>query len=33
MSGKIDKAIIQTGRKIIVDANLVLTLLKKAENS
>ena len=29
MSGKIDKAITQTGRKIIVDANLALKLLQK----
>lgn len=32
LSGKIDKAIIQEGRKIIVDAQLVFELLQKTNN-
>lgn len=31
MSGKIDKAIIQDGRKIVVDAALALELVKKSK--
>lgn len=33
LSGKIDEAIIQDGRKIIVDAQLAFKLLKKVNNS
>uniref|UniRef100_UPI00356A5E1F DUF3853 family protein n=1 Tax=Bacteroides finegoldii TaxID=338188 RepID=UPI00356A5E1F len=33
LSGKIDKAIIQEGRKIIVDAQLVFELLQKTNNN